>query len=143
MLRTAFILSALALSAAPAMADPESWVVECASSSPGPWDGSMICNEGKMLEVSAPNEGQKMLLHIGAPTTHCSEVSYVINRLPGGSDPIAIVERLKPGEDKIVELGDGWGTASRASGQDVDLATSVEHVTTQDLDRTTGVGREG
>jgi hypothetical protein len=55
-----------------------------------------------------PNEGQKMLLHIGAPTTHCSEVSYVINRLPGGSDPIAILERMKPGEDKIVELGDGW-----------------------------------
>lgn len=108
MLRTVFALTALTLSAAPAMADPENWVVECASSSPGPWDGSMICNEGKMLEVSAPNEGQKMLLRIGAPTTHCSEVSYVINRLPGGADPIAIVERLKPGEDKIVELGDGW-----------------------------------
>lgn len=108
MFRTVFILSALTLSAAPAMADPESWGVECASNSPGPWDGSMFCNEGKMLEVSAPNEGQKMLLHIGAPTTHCSEVSYVINRLPGGSDPIAILERMKPGEDKIVELGDGW-----------------------------------
>jgi hypothetical protein len=108
MLRTALILSALTLSAAPAMADPESWVVECASNSPGPWDGSMFCNEGKMLEVSAPNLEQKMLLRIGAPTTHCSEVSYLINRLPGGADPIAIVERLGPGEDKIVELGDGW-----------------------------------
>lgn len=108
MLRTAFLFSAFALSAAPAMADPESWAVTCASSTPGPWDGSMICNEGKMLEVSAPNEGQKMLLRIGAPTTHCSEVTYMINRLPGGPDPIAMVERLKPGEDKIVELGDGW-----------------------------------
>ena len=49
MFRTVFILSALTLSAAPAMADPESWGVECASNSPGPWDGSLFCNEGKML----------------------------------------------------------------------------------------------
>lgn len=102
------LAAALACVAAPALADPESWVVYCASSSPGPWDKSMICNEGKMLEVSAPNLEQKMLLRIGAPTTHCSEISYAINRLPGSSDPIAIVERLGPGEDKIVELGDGW-----------------------------------
>lgn len=98
---------AVVLLAAPAMADPESWAVECASNSPA-GEGAMFCNEGKMLEVSAPNLGQKMLLRLAAPTTHCSEISYVINRLPGSSEPITMLERLKPGDDRIVELGDGW-----------------------------------
>ncbi len=107
MLRTAILCSSLALLASPVMADPESWTVECASNSPA-GDGAMFCDEGKMLAVSAPNLEQKMLLRLAAPTTHCSEISYVINRFPGGSDPIAVLERLGPGDEKIVELGDGW-----------------------------------
>ncbi|MFN4244496.1 MAG: FtsB family cell division protein, partial [Tepidisphaerales bacterium] len=96
-----------ALAAAPALADPESWDVTCTSSTPAA-DGAMICNEGRMLEVSAPNAGQKMLLRIGAPTTHCSDITYVINRFPGGSTPIAMTRRLAPGEDQIIELAEGW-----------------------------------
>ena len=101
------ILAVAPLAAVPALADPESWDVTCTSSTPVA-DGAMICNEGKMLEVSAPNAGQKMLLRIGAPTTHCSDITYVINRLPGGSTPIAMTRRLAPGEDQIIELAEGW-----------------------------------
>lgn len=104
-MRPSLIAAALALSAAPAFAD--AWVVECASNSPAGAD-AMFCNEGKLLEVSAPNLDQKMLLRLAAPTTHCSDITYVINRLPGSSDPIAVLERLGPGDEKIVELGDGW-----------------------------------
>jgi hypothetical protein len=93
--------------ASPAMADPESWVVECSATTAGA-DGTTICNEGKMLEVSAPNADQKMVLRIGAPTSHCSDITYVINRFPGSSAPIAISRRLAPGEDQIIELAEGW-----------------------------------
>ncbi|NHB75330.1 hypothetical protein [Rhodobacter calidifons] len=100
-------LAVAPLAAVPALADPESWEVTCTSSTPVS-DGGMICNEGKMLKVSAPNPGQKMLLRIGAPTTHCSDITYVINRFPGSSTPIATTRRLAPGEDQIIELAEGW-----------------------------------
>jgi hypothetical protein len=106
-LRIATALAGLCTLASPALADPESWEVMCASSTPAA-DGAMLCNEGKMLEVSAPNAAQKMNLRIGAPTSHCSDITYVINRLPGGSTPIAMTRRLTPGEDQILELGEGW-----------------------------------
>jgi len=106
MFRSFMLATALVALAAPVLAD--SWVVECASNSPGPWPDSQFCNEAKMLEVSAPNLSQKMRLRLAAPTTHCSEISYIVNRLPGSSDPIAMLERLKPGEAKIIALGDGW-----------------------------------
>lgn len=99
--------AATAFIATSAAADPESWEVTCASSTPAT-DGMMICSDGKMLEVSAPNAEQKMLLRIGAPATHCSDITYVVNRLPGGSTPIAMSRRLAPGEDQILELGNGW-----------------------------------
>ncbi|MBL9050032.1 MAG: hypothetical protein JNK19_07970 [Tabrizicola sp.] len=106
-LRLSGALVTLCLLSGPALADPESWEVSCTSTTAGA-DGTTICNEGKMLPVSAPNLGQKMNLRIGAPTSHCSDITYVINRFPGGSTPIAVSNRLSPGQDQILELGEGW-----------------------------------
>jgi hypothetical protein len=97
---------AAVLIAQPAAADPESWEVMCAFSNAGP-DSTTICNEGKVLPVSAPNLGQKMLLRIAAPTSHCSDITYEISRFPDFA-PIAVTRRLAPGEDQILELGEGW-----------------------------------
>lgn len=100
-------LAAAPLVASPALADPENWTVMCAFSNAGP-DDTTICNEGKVLPVSAPNRGQKLNLRIGAPTSHCSDVTYEVYRFPDVSRPIAISRRLAPGEDQILELGEGW-----------------------------------
>ena len=69
---------------------------------------AMLCDEVKMPDVSAPNLDQKMQLKLATPTTQCSDITYVIKRLPGSSDPIAVLERLGSGAEKIVELGGGW-----------------------------------
>ena len=67
----------------------------------------MFCNEVKMPDVSAPNLDQQMQLKLATPTKQCSEITYVMKRLPSSSDPIAVLERLGSGAEKIVELGVG------------------------------------
>lgn len=91
--------------AAPALAD--SFTVSCTSNAPGPWADSMFCNEAKLLTFTPPSTRSEMVLRITAPRTHCSEISYILHRF-GSSDPVAIVERVKPGERKTVSLGSGW-----------------------------------
>ena len=68
---------------------------------------AMFCNEVKMPDVSAPNLDQQMQLKLATPTKQCSEITYVMKRLPSSSDPIAVLERLGSGAEKIVELGVG------------------------------------
>lgn len=106
--------------ATPAFA--ESWAVTCPASTPGPWPESQFCSEGKMLTFTPPTPSTEMVLKIRAPRTHCSQVSYLINLLPGSSEPIAIVEKLKPGERKTVRLGNGW-----RDGENALTVTGVGH----------------
>ncbi len=48
-----------------------------------------------------------MLLRIGAPTTHCSDITYEVTRFPGFENPVR-TRRLAPGEDDVIELAEGW-----------------------------------
>lgn len=112
---------ALSFLAAPAFA--ESWTVECASNSPGPWPDSMFCNEAKMLAFTPGAPEANITLKISVPGTHCSDISYLINRLPGSSEPIAILERMHPGETRKVKLGTGWN-----EGENYVTVTAVGHV---------------
>lgn len=111
----------LFLSAAPAHA--EYFEVMCTSQSPGPWADSMFCNQAHMVEVSGPTLDTHMILKIEAPTSHCSTTSYVINRLPGSSEAIAVLERMAPGEKREVDLGAGWAEEGNAI-----TVTAVGHV---------------
>jgi hypothetical protein len=110
------MLTATALASLPAgfslaltsSAQAEAFEVMCTSQSPGPWADSMFCNDAHMVEVSGPTTDTPMVLKLAAPETHCSPVSYLINRLPGSSTAIAVVERMAPGEKREIDLGTGW-----------------------------------
>lgn len=115
------LAAALTLFAAPAFA--ESWTVDCASNSPGPWPDSMFCNEAKMLGFTPGAPNANITLKLSAPSSHCSDISYLINRLPGSSEPIAILERMHPGETRKVKLGTGW-----TDGENFLTVTAVGHI---------------
>jgi hypothetical protein len=113
--------SGLLVSTTPAQA--EYFEVICASQSPGPWADSMFCNQAHMVDVSGPTLATHMMLTIEAPASHCSATSYVINRLPGSSEAIAVLERMAPGERREVDLGAGWAEEGNAI-----TVTAVGHV---------------
>jgi hypothetical protein len=125
------MLTATALATLPAgfslaltsSAQAEAFEVMCASQSPGPWANSMFCNSAHMVEVSGPTLDTSMVLKIAAPETHCSPVSYVINRLPGSSEAMAVIERMAPGEKREVSLGTGWAEEGNAI-----TITAIGHV---------------
>ena len=75
-----------------------------------------------MLGFTPPSPTTEMVLKIRAPRSHCSQVSYVIQLFPGGSDPVATVEMLKPGERKTVRLGNSW-----RDGENFLTVTGVGH----------------
>lgn len=100
----------LAMLALPALA--ESFVVECTSNAPGPEAGSMFCNQGKMIEFTSPGPDAEMLLTIKAPSTHCSDIAYIINSFRS-SEAIAVTPRLMAGEGKEMSLGTGWEAGSQ------------------------------
>ncbi len=111
---------AFALLASPALSD--SWSVSCASNTPGPWPDSMFCNEAKLLTFTPPSPATEMMLKLTAPAAHCSQITYLIHRF-GSTDPVAMIERLKPGTTKRVSLGGDW-----AEGQNSVTVTAVGHV---------------
>lgn len=121
MFKATLLSTALLCLAGPALAD--SWTVDCPSNTPGPWPGSMFCSEGKMLAFTPPTPATEMILTIKAPSTHCSQVTYLINRLPGSSEPIATLKELKPGERKRVKLGADWN-----DGENFLTISAIGHV---------------
>lgn len=119
MFKTKALLLAAVL-AVPAQAETVS--VTCASNAPGPWPGSMFCSDAKLLSFTPPSPGSTMMMKITAPAAHCSEITYLVHRF-GSSEPIAVIERLKPGNRKRVSLGADW-----AEGQNSVTLTAVGHV---------------
>lgn len=114
------LVAAFAALTSPAFA--ESWAVNCPSNTPGPWPDSQFCSESKMLSFTPPTPTTEMVLKLRAPRSHCSQVTYLINLLPGSSEPIATLEKLKPGERKTVTLGNAW-----TDGENFITVTGIGH----------------
>ena len=103
-MRFPLALAALAFFASPAAA--ESIVVQCEHTSP--WLGAVICDTQGAVPLASDGPGATYMIRLTAPTTHCSDVSYMVFREEERRFALGMTPRLAPGQSADLVLGNDF-----------------------------------
>lgn len=94
-------------------------IVTCQGSERSPFGNALVCNGFAELTLHSDGPGAMIGLQLTAPSTHCSDIQYYVQRVSNESGEMS--ERLSPGQGTVLPIANdlphglhryriwGWG----------------------------------
>lgn len=94
-------------------------IVTCEGSVRSPFNDTLLCRNFAEITINSDGPGAMIGLQVTAPTTHCSDIQYFVQRVATESGELS--NRLSPGQSQVMQIADdlprgahryriwGWG----------------------------------